>query len=108
MSFRFATAAATPRTDGTTEDRVAVHQLQEAMVIVVADGAGGIPGGDVAADAVVRGIPDAIADEPEKVEGLVERLRRFDDEIEGMPMVARLCRAWGARRTPWSSGAPGS
>jgi serine/threonine protein phosphatase PrpC len=90
MSFRFATAAATPRTDGTTEDRVAVHQLGDALVIVVADGAGGIPRGDVAADAVVRGIADAIANEPGtflRVEGLVALLRRLDDDIERAPLA---------------------
>jgi serine/threonine protein phosphatase PrpC len=90
MSFRYAAAAATPRQDGKTEDRVAAHQVQDALVIVVADGAGGIPGGDVAADAVVHGIADAIANEPEtfqRVEGLVALLRRLDDDIERMPMA---------------------
>jgi serine/threonine protein phosphatase PrpC len=90
MSFQVATAAATPRADGTTEDRVAVHQLGGALVVVVADGAGGIPGGDVAADAVVRGIADAMANEPEtfqRVEGLVALLRRIDDDIERTPLA---------------------
>jgi hypothetical protein len=90
MSFRFATAAATPRADGTTEDRVAVHQLGEALVVVVADGAGGIPGGDVAADAVVHGVADAIANESEtflRVEPIVELLRKLDDDIQRMPLA---------------------
>ena len=90
MSFQVATAAATPRADGKTEDRVAVHRLQDAMVIVVADGAGGIPGGDVAADAVARGVADAIENKPEtflRAEGLVALLCRLDDDIERMPMA---------------------
>lgn len=90
MTFRYATAAATPRLDGSTEDRVAVHPLGDALVIVLADGAGGIPGGDVAAEAVVRGIAHAIADEPEsfqRVDGVVALLRRLDDDIERVPLA---------------------
>lgn len=90
MPFLSAIAAASPRHDGTTEDRVAVHQLGEALVIVVADGAGGIPGGGVAVDAVARGIADAIANEAEsfqRVDGVVALLRRLDDDIERMPLA---------------------
>lgn len=63
MRFHFATAAATPRADGETQDRVVVHKLPGGLVVLVADGAGGIPGGEVAADAVVRGVAEALVDD---------------------------------------------
>lgn len=90
MPFLSAIAAATPRLDGKTEDCVAVHRLGDKLVVVVADGAGGIPGGDLAADAVVRGIAAAITNAPEtfqRVEGVVALLRRLDDDIERMPLA---------------------
>ena len=90
MRLNFATAAVTPRADGETQDRVIVHRLPGGLVVLVADGAGGIPGGDVAADEVVRGVAEALVDDARAfltAEGVVALLRRIDDNVERLPLA---------------------
>jgi len=58
MPFRVATAAASYRE--ATEDRLAVHQLDGGVVVVVADGVGGVSGGGRAADLAVKIVGEAI------------------------------------------------
>jgi serine/threonine protein phosphatase PrpC len=85
MRLNFATAAAAPRADGDTQDRLVVHRLPG---VLIADGAGGITGGDVAADAVVRGVAEGLVDDAGaflKAEGVVALLRRIDDDVERLP-----------------------
>lgn len=88
MPFMYATATASFR--AATQDRVAVHDLGETLVIVVADGAGGIPGGAVAADAVNHGVADALTASPTCVSdaaSVVELLGVLDEAIERMPLA---------------------
>lgn len=56
--FRFASATASFRRG--SEDRFAVHDVPGSLVVVVADGAGGIPGGGVAADLALRLVSEAV------------------------------------------------
>lgn len=58
MPFHVATAAASYRE--ATEDRLAVHQLDGGLVVVVADGVGGVSGGGRAADLAVKIVSEAI------------------------------------------------
>lgn len=58
MPFHVATAAASYRE--ATEDRLAVHQLDGGVVVVVADGVGGFSGGGRAADLAVKIVGEAI------------------------------------------------
>lgn len=58
MPFHVATAAASYRE--ATEDRLAVHQLDGGVVVVVADGVGGASGGGRAADLAVKIVGEAI------------------------------------------------
>ncbi|MFI5299295.1 MAG: PP2C family serine/threonine-protein phosphatase [Polyangiales bacterium] len=88
MPFLFATATASFR--AATQDRVAVHDLGETLVIVVADGAGGIPGGAIAAAAVLHGVADALTASPSCLSdtaSIVELLRALDDAIERMALA---------------------
>ena len=59
MPFEIATATASFRVN--SEDRLAVHHVLGGVVVVVADGAGGIPGGGPAADLVIKIVEDALA-----------------------------------------------
>lgn len=58
MPFHVATAAASYC--DATEDRLAVHQLDGGVVVVVADGAGGMGGGGRAADLTLKIVGEAI------------------------------------------------
>lgn len=58
MPFHVATAAASYRE--ATEDRLAVHQFDGGVVVVVADGVGGASGGGRAADLAVKIVGEAI------------------------------------------------
>ena len=58
--MRYATAIATEGEAARNEDRAAVMELDSACVIVVADGAGGLSGGDIAADATVQFVRDCV------------------------------------------------
>ncbi|MFI5296945.1 MAG: protein phosphatase 2C domain-containing protein [Polyangiales bacterium] len=88
MPFVYSAAAASFRS--ATQDRVAVHDLGDSLVVVVADGAGGIPGGAIAADAVIHGVAEALAGSPtclSESASIVELLRALDDAIERMPLA---------------------
>lgn len=90
MSFAFAVATASPRSHRKSDDRVDVHRLDRALVLVVADGAGGIPGAARAADAVQHRVADAVANEPQlfaRVEWIVELLRELDEAVERSPLA---------------------
>jgi serine/threonine protein phosphatase PrpC len=84
----FATASASFRS--ASQDRVVVHELSDAAVIVVADGAGGIPGGAVAAEAVVADV-ERLLREPEArvadIAAIVDLLRELDGAIERAPLA---------------------
>lgn len=56
--FRFASKTASFR--GGSEDRLAVHDVPGGLVVVVADGAGGVPGGGAAADLALKLVADAV------------------------------------------------
>jgi PPM family protein phosphatase len=58
MPFTVATAAASSR--ASSEDRLAVHRVLGGLVIVVADGAGGMSGGAEAAEIVLAKVEQAI------------------------------------------------
>lgn len=58
MPIQVATAAASYRE--ATEDRLAIHQLDGGVAVVVADGAGGMGGGGRAADLTVKIVGEAI------------------------------------------------
>jgi serine/threonine protein phosphatase PrpC len=86
MPLTSASSAASFRRD--TEDRYALHVLDDGLVVVVADGAGGIPGGGAAADRVLGLAADAIAAEgvePYDASSWVELLRRADSVVEADP-----------------------
>ena len=51
MAFKLAQLATSSRSG--TEDRLAVHHLADGLVVLVADGAGGLSGGGAAADRVL-------------------------------------------------------
>jgi serine/threonine protein phosphatase PrpC len=60
--FAYATAAATA--GGCTQDRVEIFEHDETLIVVVADGAGGLGGGAVASDAVMGAVRARIAERP--------------------------------------------
>jgi serine/threonine protein phosphatase PrpC len=60
--FVFATSAASARTR--SEDRAEVFEHDDSVIVVVADGAGGVAGGAVASDAVVDAVRARIAKRP--------------------------------------------
>jgi serine/threonine protein phosphatase PrpC len=83
MPFESATACASFRAH--SEDRFAVHTVHGGLVIFVADGAGGIPGGGAAADLVHQFVEHAIADphfKPFDPESWVAMLVEADSEAE--------------------------
>jgi hypothetical protein len=85
-TMKVASCSASFRAD--TEDRFAVHALADGLVVVVADGAGGIPGGAAAADSVLRLVRDAVikADfTPYEAAVWVELLRHADAIVEADP-----------------------
>lgn len=59
MPITIATATASFRARELSEDRLAVHRVPGGVVVVVADGAGGIPGGGLAADLAIKVIEEA-------------------------------------------------
>ena len=61
LPFTIATRADSFRRPELSEDRIAVHHVHGGLVVVVADGAGGIAGGGAAADLVLRVVAEAIA-----------------------------------------------
>lgn len=78
--FRIETAKLTKGYRKHCEDRVAVFDREERCVIVVADGAGGIGGGELAAECVIR----AVEEELESVNSAnqwCEVLKRVDHRI---------------------------
>lgn len=83
------------------QDRVATHVLEEALVLVLADGAGGASGGAEAADLVLRGVEEALArgDEardpatwPRLLVDLDDRIERETDAGETTAVVLTLTR----------------
>lgn len=72
----FETAQLTLACRGRGEDRVAVLHGEDRTVIVVADGAGGTGGGDVAAEAVIREVQAAYSRvmTPEEWEGVLSQI----------------------------------
>lgn len=58
MPFKVATAAASYRE--ATEDRLGVHQIDRGVVVVVADGVGGVSGGGRAANLAVKIVAAAV------------------------------------------------
>lgn len=79
--FLHATAQATSRRDGRTQDRVVIHPIRDGIVVALADGVGGIPGGALAAEIFVRAAP--------RVSGrdLVALLHELDGQIEREPLA---------------------
>lgn len=74
------TVAATAAYRDRCEDRVAVFNADQRTVIVVADGAGGVGSGDVAADAVIREI-GAEYPHVHSADQWAETLRQIDSRI---------------------------
>ncbi|HEX7604843.1 MAG TPA: protein phosphatase 2C domain-containing protein [Polyangiaceae bacterium] len=60
MSFIIATHTASFRAAEFSEDRLAVHHVAGGIVVIVADGAGGQPGGGSAADLAIRLVGEAL------------------------------------------------
>lgn len=83
MPLVFTTAQATPRRDGRTQDRLVVREHATGLVVGLADGTGGIPGGDLAAEVFVRGVSRASHD----VSALSVLLKELDAEIERAPLA---------------------
>ena len=78
-SFIVAQALAFVREPG--QDRLAVIQREEALIVVVADGVGGISGGAAAAELMVKLIEEAVISpgfDPDRSEAWVELLARAD------------------------------
>lgn len=65
MPFKIATTTASFRRS--SEDRLASHQTPKGLVVVVADGAGGIPGGARAAELALQIVADAIEHDASKL-----------------------------------------
>ncbi|HVH42671.1 MAG TPA: protein phosphatase 2C domain-containing protein [Labilithrix sp.] len=61
-SFVFATSAASSR--ARSEDRAEVFAYEDSLIVVVADGAGGVAGGAVASDALVDAVRARIGERP--------------------------------------------
>jgi serine/threonine protein phosphatase PrpC len=66
------------------EDRVAILDVDSGVVVVVADGAGGIPGGGEAADMVVAGVREAVRSGITVLDATtwVRVLQNLDERIE--------------------------
>jgi hypothetical protein len=85
-----AVARASYRRRGESEDRAQVHELDDGLLVVLADGAGGIPGGAAAADAVLAGFARAIGDRDTPLAtaaDLCAVLARIDGECARAPLV---------------------
>ncbi len=68
-----------------SEDRVAVHARQDGgLVVALADGAGGLPGGGAAADVVLAAVNDAVQGHyvPKSAEGWARLLAETDLRIQ--------------------------
>lgn len=61
MPFKIATATASFRAPELSEDRLAVHKVPGCVVLIVADGAGGMPGGGRAADMAITVVEAALS-----------------------------------------------
>jgi serine/threonine protein phosphatase PrpC len=84
--FTVAHALAFVRDPG--EDRIAIVEREDALILVIADGAGGLSGGVRAAELLVelvRAAVDAPAFEPQRAETWVELLSRLDLALEADP-----------------------
>ncbi|MBI4952305.1 MAG: protein phosphatase 2C family protein [Myxococcales bacterium] len=80
-----ATTTASFRPDSLVEDRLAVHHVRGGIVVVVADGAGGVSGGGEAAEVALHQVGAALAQpglEPFVSGSWVEVHREADREIE--------------------------
>jgi hypothetical protein len=78
-NFTITNALACPSEPG--EDRIGVFDHEGALVVVVADGAGGVSGGARAADLIVEQVRDAVAApalDPLRAEAWVDLLTRAD------------------------------
>ena len=60
--------------DGAGQDRLGIHRLDDALYVVLCDGAGGIPGGDRAADLAVSSILCSAPAEPAALWPTVDRM----------------------------------
>src|SRR5262245_6217772 len=81
MVHRLATAGRVLGSRGMGEDRIEVIRLPDCILIAVADGAGGMGGGAVAAEAVISGLRAAARG---LASGLIDPgtlLSELDDEI---------------------------
>lgn len=107
MSFLSATASASPRLDGATEDRVLVQHMpgaSEGLVVALADGAGGIPGGRAAADLLIDTVARSCASltGPEAVRELLRavdldlRMHTGAGECTAVVVVVQPGRLFGA------------
>ena len=86
MTFKLAQLTASSRSG--TEDRLAVHHLADGLVVIVADGAGGISGGGAAADRVLAILERALGQpgiEPFASATWTQVLAEADLEIEQAP-----------------------
>ena len=85
QAVQIATALASARVPELSEDRLAVHHLDDGVVVVVADGAGGIPGAAAAANMVLAFVEQAIRSRgfgPWSVSSWTELLSRADVEVD--------------------------
>jgi serine/threonine protein phosphatase PrpC len=85
-SFSVAQALAFVREPG--QDRLAVLQHEDALIVVVADGVGGISGGAAAADLLLKLIEEAAiapSFDPLRSEAWAELLTRADVVLEADP-----------------------
>jgi serine/threonine protein phosphatase PrpC len=83
MPFAAASATASPR--AATEDRVAIHPVAGGLVVIVADGAGGISGGGRAADLALALLAERIGDphfDPFSADAWAHALVEADGELE--------------------------
>jgi PPM family protein phosphatase len=76
----FETVSIVQAAQGNSEDRVTVVEQDESLLIVVADGAGGMGGGDVAAETVIREVT-ASAAQLRDAESCCELLRQIDFRV---------------------------
>jgi len=86
VTFKLAQLTASSRSG--TEDRLAVHHLADGLVVIVADGAGGISGGGAAADRVLAILERALGQpgiEPFASATWTQVLAEADLEIEQAP-----------------------
>jgi len=85
-NFVFTTRAASSRTH--SEDRAKVFEHEDILIIVVADGAGGVVGGAVASDTVIDAVRARVADrpfDPYDVRAWSDMLSHADAGLAGSP-----------------------